>query len=104
MGRNGRWHGTKTMINGIGPSTTGRIDTARSGAAQRTAAPAKVDNAPKASAAAPSLAADLVSAMGPPLDMKKIEAIRAAISEGRYAIDPQAIADKMVDTDLPAKS
>lgn len=92
------------MINGIGPNTTGRIDTARSGATQRAAAPAKVETTSKAGAAAPSLAADMVSAMGPPLDMKKIEAIRTAISEGRYAIDPQAIAGKMVDMDLPAKS
>lgn len=91
------------MINGIGPSATNRIDTARSGATQRAAAPAKVDIALRNSVAAPSLAADMVSAMGPPLDLKKIEEIRAAIAEGRYAIDPQAIADRMVDMDLPPK-
>ena len=92
------------MINGIGPSATNRIDTARSGATQRTAAPAKADTALNTNAAAPSLAADMVSAMGPPLDLKKIEAIRVAIAEGRYAIDPQAIADRMVDMDLPPKA
>ncbi|WP_076072363.1 flagellar biosynthesis anti-sigma factor FlgM [Sphingomonas montana] len=92
------------MINGIAPASNARTETARTSTA-RAAASAKVEaklDRP-AGLTPPSLAADMVSAMGPPLDLAKIEAIRSAIAEGRYAIDPTAIADRMVDTDLPVQ-
>ena len=41
--------------------------------------------------------------LGAPIDAEKIAAIRTAIAEGRYPVDPKAIATKMVDLDLPAK-
>ena len=92
------------MINGIGPTGTGRIDTVRTDSVQRGTPAAKV--APVKSDAAEQAthnpAADLASS-GPPIDSAKIAAIRAAIAEGRYPIDPQAIAEKMVELDLPAK-
>lgn len=92
------------MINGIGPTGTGRIDSVRADALQRGAPAAKI--APAASEAAesasPNPAAELASS-GPPIDAQKIAAIRTAIAEGRYPIDPQAIADKMIELDLPPK-
>ena len=36
--------------------------------------------------------------------MQKIVAIRTAIAEGRYNIDPEAIASKMVDQDIPEQA
>jgi negative regulator of flagellin synthesis FlgM len=53
-----------------------------------------------AKSAAPNPAADLAAA-GPPVDAGKVAAIRAAIADGSYRVDPQAIADRMVDLDLP---
>lgn len=91
------------MINGIGPTGSGRIDAPRADVVQRGApaariAPVKGD---EARSAALNPAAELASS-GPPIDAEKIAAIRAAIAEGRYPIDPQAIADKMIELDLPA--
>jgi flagellar biosynthesis anti-sigma factor FlgM len=93
------------MINGITPPANARTDTVRTTTTARAAAPAKVDAKmdKPVGLTPPSLAADMVSAMGPPLDLAKIEAIRSAIAEGRYAIDPTAIADRMVDADLPVR-
>jgi negative regulator of flagellin synthesis FlgM len=69
------------MINGIGPTGPGRIDPARSDSVQRGVATAKVV----------------------PIKGEKVAAIRAAIAEGRYPIDAKAIAEKMIELDLPAK-
>lgn len=91
------------MINGIGPTGSGRIDATRSDAVQRGAPAAKVApvKSDAAEQAALNPAAELASS-GPPIDAEKIAAIRAAIAEGRYPIDPRAIAEKMIDLDLPA--
>jgi len=35
----------------------------------------------------------------PPLDQVKVEALRQSIAEGRYAINPQQIAQKMLELD-----
>ena len=92
------------MINGIGPTGAGRIDSVRPDAVQRGTSAAKI--APVANDAAESAslnpAAELASS-GPPVDAQKVAAIRAAIAEGRYPIDPQAIAEKMIELDLPKK-
>lgn len=89
------------MINGIGPTGTGRIDTARtSGAPKPGAAPVRTaGETPDVSNPVADLAAS-----GPPVDSARIEAIRTAIAEGRYTIDPKAIADKMIALDLPTKA
>ena len=44
--------------------------------------------------------ADL-AASGPPVDTDKVAAIRQAIANGSYSVDPKAIADKMIALDLP---
>jgi len=45
---------------------------------------------------------DLV-AEGPPIDSAKIEAIRSAIASGRYPVDPEKIAERMIALDLPRR-
>jgi negative regulator of flagellin synthesis FlgM len=92
------------MINGIGPTGPGRVDAPRSDSVQRGAATAKVVPIKGDTVEGTSLspAADL-AASGPPIDAEKVAAIRAAIAEGRYPIDPKAIAEKMIELDLPAK-
>lgn len=42
-----------------------------------------------------------VAQQGAPIDMDKISKIKAAIASGNYPVDPEAIADKMVELDLP---
>jgi negative regulator of flagellin synthesis FlgM len=92
------------MINGIGPTGSGRVDAPRSDTVQRGAPAAKLVAVKSDAAEGATLnpAAEL-AASGPPIDAEKVAAIRAAIAEGRYPIDPKAIAQKMIELDLPAK-
>ena len=90
------------MINGIGPTGSGRVDAPRADTVQRGAPAAKVVAIRSDSAEGTTLnpAAEL-AASGPPIDAEKVAAVRAAIAEGRYPIDPKAIAEKMIELDLP---
>jgi negative regulator of flagellin synthesis FlgM len=92
------------MINGIGSTGKGRIDGTRTDPALRGAAAAVSPLATEtAKIEKPSNpAADLV-ALGAPVDAQKVADIRAAIAEGRYPVDPKAIAEKMLALDLPLK-
>jgi negative regulator of flagellin synthesis FlgM len=85
------------MIDGIGKSGAGRIDLQRVGAQQPAAGAPVKGGAP--SPAAGGTVADLVNA-GPPVDGGKVSEIRQAIAEGRYAIDPERIAEAMIASDL----
>jgi len=93
------------MINGIGSTGKGRIDGTRTdpalrGAAAAAASPLAVETAKIEKPSNP--AADL-AALGAPVDAQKVADIRAAIAEGRYPVDPKAIAEKMLALDLPLK-
>lgn len=93
------------MINGIGSTGKGRIDTSRTDPALRgtaTAAASPLASGTEKVEKPSNPAADLAS-LGAPVDAKKVAEIRAAIAEGRYPVNPQAIAEKMVFLDLPPK-
>ena len=92
------------MIQGIG-KVAGRAGPDRTTADRGTAAsgaPERRSDAPKAGQ--PSLALDLVVAAGPPVDVSKIAAIRSAIAEGRYPVDANKIAERMIALDLDGAS
>lgn len=92
------------MINGVGPTGGSRVTPPRTDAASRGAAAEPVSSVQPV--AKPDTATNLLDAiveMGPPVDAERIKAIRAVIAEGRYPIDPQAIAAKMIELDLPGK-
>ena len=94
------------MINGIGSGGSGRIGTARTGAAGRSIDAGSISSANSdavATAAALSNPAQTLASMGAPIDTAKIQAIRTAIAEGRYPVNPRAIAERMVELDLPLK-
>jgi negative regulator of flagellin synthesis FlgM len=88
------------MINGVGSSSPTRIgqtvDNGKIGATPDVAAPAATKND-----AQPMTLITALAEAGPPIDSDKINAIRAAIAQGRYPIDPKAIARRMVEFDLP---
>ena len=74
--------------------------------------PASVPTAPASVAAvqakAPSASdvANLISLLGdipPPIDSKKVEAIKSLIASGAYPIDEHAVAAKMLALDFPAR-
>ena len=88
------------MINGVGytgPTRIGQVKDSKVAATSESEAASSVDNAPVMT---PSLVAALAEA-GPPINDEKIKAIRSAIAQGRYPIDAQAIAQKMIALDLP---
>jgi negative regulator of flagellin synthesis FlgM len=43
-----------------------------------------------------------MASAGAPVDAAKVAAVRAAIAEGRYPVDPAKIADSMLALDMPA--
>src|SRR5690606_31691471 len=103
--RDGEMRKGVRMISGIGPTNTGRIDATRPDIVQRgtPATPLAAVRSDAGEAASLNPAADL-AASGPPIDTAKVAAIRAAIAEGSYPIDPKAIAEKMIELDLPPKN
>ena len=88
------------MINGIGKAGAGRLELVR-GSAERGASVEKAgsSNAQRAVSGPWSMAAEM--AAGAPVNSEKVAAIRAAIAEGRYPVDPQKIAASMLELDLP---
>jgi negative regulator of flagellin synthesis FlgM len=91
------------MIDGIGKSGAGRIDLQRAGVGQGAAAARPASEAPAGGRGqgVGGIVAELVS-MGPPVDAEKVASLRQAIAEGRYTIDPEAIAERMIGSDLRA--
>ncbi|HYJ52929.1 MAG TPA: flagellar biosynthesis anti-sigma factor FlgM [Allosphingosinicella sp.] len=90
------------MIDGVGKSGAGRIDASR-GAGQgasvgRVAAGSATDRQGGVASAVFGLVAE-----GPPVDSAKVAQIRAAIAEGRYPVDAERIAERMVALDLPPR-
>lgn len=90
------------MIDGVGKS--GRIDPSRLSTAgvAPTSRPDREANG--ARVGKPASPAAEMAAAGPPVDAGKVAAIRAAIAEGRYPVDPARIADRMLALDLPPRN
>ena len=88
------------MVSAIGSGGLGRTiqlqgeGVARGTKAARTAA----TNAEPTALASP--AAELAAA-GAPIDVDRVAALKAAIANGTYKVDPDAIAARMIAMDLP---
>jgi negative regulator of flagellin synthesis FlgM len=88
-----------TMISAIGPTGTQRmIDTVRTAGAKPGAT---VGQTATTEETAPASPAALLAAEGAPIDSDKVASIKAALTAGTYAINPRAIADRMMSLDLP---
>lgn len=91
------------MIDRIGNGGMQRLDTGRlqgvrvGQQADAAASVAAADKAPASPAAA-------LAASGPPVDTDRVAALRAAIANGSYKVDADAIAGKMIALDLPASA
>lgn len=85
------------MIDGIGRNGTGRIDLRGAGAKQSASAAAPVSSAAAGgrSGGVGGVVSELLS-MGAPVDSDKVASIRQAIADGRYSVDPDAIAERMI--------
>lgn len=88
------------MIDGLGQAKAVRTEAVRTDAVARTAAPATIRKPVAEGATTAKGPAARLAAEGPPIDSAKVDAIRAAIADGTYRIDPDAIAARMIDADL----
>lgn len=90
------------MIDGVGKGGTGRIDLSRQEKGA-TVSPLRSDGSRAPEGGVKSAVLELVSG-GPPVDASRVEAVRAAIRDGRYPVNPGRIAQRMLDLDLPRRS
>lgn len=92
------------MIDGVAKAGPGRIAPAH-GKVEGSAPSAATGNAAQGdrSGAVRNSVLDL-AAGGPPIDEAKVSAIRSAIAEGRYPVDADKIAERMIALDLPARA
>lgn len=90
------------MVDSVGLGNAGPLDRA-GGPRVGSLRASDVRRAPGTAQATPSAVAMLAS-RGVPLDMELVGAVRAAIADGRYAVDPDAIAARMMEIDLPHRS
>lgn len=89
------------MINSIGLGLGSAIDTSKLRESGKSAPKGSVPgSSAQAAGLSPSPAARM-AAQGAPVDTDKIAAIKAAIASGNYPVDAEAIAQKMLDLDLP---
>lgn len=89
------------MIKPVGQAMTAAIEAAklRETKAATPVAAKKSDSASTSSVVTNPLAQ--MAQEGSPIDMEKIQRIKQAIASGNYPVDPEKIAEKMVDLDLP---
>lgn len=92
------------MVDSIGHSRASALNGIRlkeAGKSQQTAV-ANLDGGAPENIEVQSPAARM-AAEGAPVDSARIAEIKAAIASGNYPVDPEKIAEKMIDLDLPGK-
>jgi negative regulator of flagellin synthesis FlgM len=89
------------MIDGVGKAGPGRLGLVRSGVERSAEIGRVADAVGGREGAAPTTAAAELASAGAPVDSAKVAAIRAAIAEGRYPVEPDKIAASMIAIDLP---
>lgn len=91
------------MIKPVGQAMSAAIEAAklRETRQPRAVAPKATDTATTSNAVANPVAQ--IAQAGAPIDLDKISRIKQAIASGNYPVDADAIAEKMVDLDLPRK-
>ena len=88
------------MIDGVGDNKVSRVGPTRVGLERATPIARLGDSRTQERVGSPvSPAADMAAA-GPPVNADKVATIRAAIAEGRYPVDPDKIAERMIALDL----
>ncbi len=91
------------MIKSVGPSLNAAIEAAklRETAQSRSTAKVTTDVVAETAAATVQTPASRMAAQGAPIDLARITRIKQAIASGNYPVDPDKIAEKMLDLDLP---
>jgi negative regulator of flagellin synthesis FlgM len=91
------------MINSVGQNISAAIEANRLKEGGKTVRASSVGStAFSAASTASASPAARMAAEGAPVDMDRVNAIKAAIASGNYPVDASAIADRMIALDLPA--
>lgn len=91
------------MINAVGPTGIARTNSVRSEGMAKSEPVAKIEGTDAQASGAITTPAAELAAQGAPIDTAKVASIREAIANGTYRIDAKAIADRMIELDLPRK-
>ena len=94
------------MIKPVGQGLSAAVEAAklREATQTRSAAPTPAPQGPAASVVAETVVATpaaRMAAQGAPIDSARIERVKQAIAEGKYPVDPEKIAERMLDLDMP---
>jgi len=91
------------MIKSVGPAMSAAVEAAklRETAQPRATAQVSADAPQPRAAEQASTPAARMAAQGAPVDEARIARIKQAIASGQYPVDPQKIAERMIDLDLP---
>jgi negative regulator of flagellin synthesis FlgM len=92
-----------TMINAVGPTGIARTNGVRSEGVAKNGPVAKVESSDAQASGAITTPAAELAAQGAPIDTAKVASIREAIANGTYKINAKAIADRMIELDIPRK-
>jgi negative regulator of flagellin synthesis FlgM len=94
------------MIKSVGPIMSAAVEAAklRESAPARAAAPAAQDIAARAGVETVATPASRMAAQGAPVDLERIAKVKQAIASGNYPVDPDKIAEKMLDLDIPIRN
>jgi negative regulator of flagellin synthesis FlgM len=90
------------MIKSVGQGLSAAVDAAklRESGPAKPIAPVAQETTPVA-AATVATPASRMAAEGAPIDLARIQRVKQAIASGNYPVDPEKIAEKMLDLDLP---
>ena len=93
------------MIKSVGQAMSAAVEAAklRETAQSRSTAKVTTEAAPEKVATTVSTPAARMAAEGAPIDTARINRIKQAIASGNYPVDPEKIAEKMLDLDLPIR-
>jgi negative regulator of flagellin synthesis FlgM len=90
------------MIKSIGQGSSVAIEAAKLRDASKAAKTAKTGaETERSTVESVSSPVSRMAAEGAPVDTARIERIKAAIASGNYPVNPERIAERMVDLDLP---
>ena len=91
------------MIKSVGQASSAAVEAAklRETAQSRPAPAVSADAAPVKAETVSTTPASRMAAQGAPVDLARVTRVKQAIASGNYPVDPDKIAEKMLDLDLP---
>ena len=93
------------MINNVNSGHLRAVETVRPGKAEHNsnAKPVDIASSPSVSGALAGAIQHMVQ-QGMPIDLQRVVEVRNAIADGQYPVDPDMIAEKIIEFDRPTSA